>query len=149
MADFFISIQVETAENSGIYEPISTSVWDDPASGDRPSRIAPTGDQQHRYITIPLGRRIIVNAYRYAAIVPNEPDSSIGKYSHWAIEYPELATKPLPGFPVFAPPTSSVVRWTFDGVGHYLLGIRHEDTLDAPFAAAGGAIYYHLDVVTM
>ena len=138
MPDFEV---VPTLAPSGA--PIVPAVWADPPSPIRPSRIAPLGDRQHRFIKLAPGNTLQLDAKLHTQSTP-QPDTTVGGFTAWCIECPNGGT-PAKSYPVAG--QSSTVRWKVQVIGHYLFAMRHEDTRDAPYAAAGGVVLVHCDVI--
>ncbi len=121
--------------------PISTRIWGDPTAVTRPSRLTSFGDRQHRYLRVPPSSAIRLYAIVTGDTTPR-PDSTVGPFSSWCIEYP------APSYPVKSYPTagySSVSEWVLENIGHYLLAVRREDD-GSPVASAGGVVLIHIDV---
>lgn len=128
----------------------SGTLWKDPASITRPSRITDKNAQQHRYFSVDAalaissgGIWITLNAILAGQVAPQD-DTDVGLFTSWCIEYPSVAV-PQKNYP--DPAKSSIVEWKIDQRGHYLFAMRHEDTQNGPDAAAGGVILFHLDSI--
>lgn len=135
MPDFYV---VVTGSPS-----LSNRVWEDPPSVTRPSRITAKNELQHRRLVAQVDTILTLTAIRNGETSP-ELDSAMGKFIAKAIEYPTGIPIPFPT--IVIPGRSSVQQFLLEGFGHYTLAIRHEDTQDAPYAAAGGTVFVHVDV---
>lgn len=136
MPDFRIDL---TALGSGI----SNRIWEDPASTTRASRIVGINDRQYRRLVVQQNDTLAISAYLTGESLL-QPDSTVGLFTMWPIEWPTDAGQPSQSQPFGG--TSALQWFLLNGVGHYTIGIRHEDTEDAPQAAAGGVVVVHVDV---
>ena len=124
----------------------SGTLWTDPASASRPSRITSKNDQQHRFFSVDAASTpawITLNAILDGETLPGD-DTDVGLFTSWCIEHPMVGV-PQKNYP--DPAKSSIVEWRLEDIGHYLFAMRHENTEDAPNAAAGGVVLFHVDVI--
>jgi len=135
MSDFYVTPTGSPA--------LDNRVWEDPASVDLPSRLTYINDRQHRRLVAQPGVTLTLTACLEGEAAP-QADSVVGLFTMWPIEWPEGVGQPAQAIPT--PGTSAVQTFVLTGEGHYTFGVRHEDTQDAPSAAAGGCVVVHLDV---
>lgn len=141
MPNFRVYVSDQSTPHS-VYEEMETRIWGDPAFGDRPSRITPANDRQHRFFRCAPGTLVALAAVLDAEVVVQNDGFAV--FTSWPIEhassYPPAKVYPLVGF-------SALVHYQLDKVGHYLLAMRMENT--AAFndiTYAGGVVLVHIDV---
>lgn len=121
----------------------ATRVWTDPASVDRPSRIAPTDLQQH------LHARMSPGTIQLRATLDGESgpvdDATGGAFQTWAPEYGS-AYEPQQTIPT--PGTSAIVDVALDSVGHYTIVMEHKANFGSPPTRGKGKVFVHVDVET-
>lgn len=122
---------------------VSNRLWEDPASATRASRIVGVNERQYRRLVVQQNEQVTLSAI-LTGETSVQPDSVVGLFTMWPIEWPTDAGQPSQIIPVAG--TSGLQWFILNGVGHYTLGVRHEDTQDATQAAAGGVVVVHLDV---
>lgn len=118
--------------------------WEDPASVTRPSRITNQNDRTYRRINALVGTVLTLTAIPENYTTP-QPDSVVGLFTMWPLEVPFVGGMPIQAIPTAG--VSSVQTFVLDRVGHYTFAVRHEDTNDAPLAAAGGFVVLHFESV--
>lgn len=127
---------------------LSSEVWVDPASVDRPSRIVGVNDRQFRQIKAQLGTTLTLTAILNTDTAPQQ-NGIVGFFSMWPIEYPTAGGQPGHSIPVAS--ISAVQEFYLNAPGHYTFAVRHEDT-DAfgggggDDQRAGGAVVLHIEV---
>jgi hypothetical protein len=135
MPDFYVTAAgAPTLENR---------VWEDPASASLPSRLTGINDRQHRRLVAQQGTVLTLLA-ALEGDSGTHPDTVVGLFTMWPIEWPTDAGQPAQSIPL--PGMSAIQRFVLNGRGHYTFGVRHENTQDAPNAAAGGVVVFHVDV---
>jgi hypothetical protein len=122
---------------------LTSVVWTDPATASRPSRIQGVNDQQFRRLVAVSGTQLLVEAIRDGQSAV-EPDSVVGLFTMWPIEWP--TSSPVPSPEIVTPGTSAAQAFSLVDGGHYTFAVRHEDTNAGVGSNAGGAIVFHLDV---
>ncbi len=108
-------------------------VWEDPALGDKPTRINPAPGHPHRRDLGSLSTQVEITAS--VGGVLGEVDANLGG----ELFIVAFAEAPVAPFPPFSSPAgqSSVQRFTPEVAGHYTIILRREN---------GGGEYFHLDV---
>ena len=137
MTDFFVQASGSPA--------LVNAPWEDPASVSRPSRITNQNDRSYRRINALVGTILTLTAIPNGYAIP-QADSVVGLFTMWPIEVPSLNGMPVQSVPTVG--MSSVQTFVLNGVGHYTIVVRHENTEDAPLAAAGGFVVLHFESVT-
>ena len=121
---------------------IANIAWDDVASERRPSRVLTVDDRIPRKLVVQPGGELTLTALMAMDTVP-QFDSVVGRFNMWCIEHPNGAP---PMWWIPDDNMSAVQSFLLETVGHYTFVVRHENTLDAPQANAGGAVIVHIDV---
>lgn len=122
--------------------PLANVAWIDPPSDVRPSRVVQIDDRVNRKIVAQPGTVLLVSALLLLDSA-TQYDTQVGHFNMWAIEYPGDGP-PMQNIP--DPDMSAEQEFVLDDIGHYTIVVRHENTGDAPQAAAGGAVIVHVDV---
>lgn len=121
---------------------LASIAWVDVASEQRPSRVLPVDDRIPRKLVVQPNSELTLTALMTMDTVP-QFDTVVGRFNMWCIEHPG-ASPPMQWIP--DEDMSAVQMFLLTTVGHYTFVVRHENTLDAPQANAGGAVIVHIDV---
>lgn len=118
--------------------------WTDPPGITRPSRITDQNDRSYRRINASVGTILTLTAIPNGLSAP-EPDSVVGLFTMWAIEYPSGDGMPTQTIPTSG--VSAVQTFALDHVGHYTLVVRHERVGSGTLSFAGGFTIVHIESI--